>query len=177
MKIRYATIKDAEMLTELSYKTFFDAFHSHPKNAPEDIADYMEKAFDLKTISAELLEEDSIFLIAELEDEAVGYAKVMVGSIEDEINASRPIELNRLYAKQEFIGKGIGRKLLDECVRIAVENDCDVMWLGVWEYNLRAKRFYEKSGFYEVGRHFFQLGSDRQIDLLMQKDLHCKNGF
>ena len=60
---------------------------------------------------------------------------------------------------------------MDECFKIAQENKCDVMWLGVWEYNPRAIRFYEKHGFVEVGSHVFQLGKDPQIDLLMQKKL------
>jgi ribosomal protein S18 acetylase RimI-like enzyme len=171
IKIRQANSSDAEMLTELSYKTFYDAFHDYPQNSPEDMAAYMETAFCLETVSAELAEKDSIFLIAEVEDEAVGYAKIMLGSIEDGINAEKPCELNRLYAKQEFLGKGIGQKLMDECFKIAAQNDCNVMWLGVWEYNLRAKRFYEKLGFCEVGSHVFLLGSDPQIDLLMQKEI------
>ena len=171
MKIRYATIEDAEMLTELSYKTFYDAFHEHPQNAPEDLEDYMEKAFNLETISAELNEENSIFLVAEIENEAAGYAKVMLGSIEEGITAERPIELNRLYAKQEFLGKGVGQELMDKCFEIAEENDCDVMWLGVWEYNPRAQRFYEKNGFRFVGKHTFVLGSDPQTDLLMQRSI------
>jgi ribosomal protein S18 acetylase RimI-like enzyme len=171
IKIRRATAEDAEMLAELSWKTFYDAFHAHPKNAPEDLADYMEKAFNRETVRAELLEENSIFLIAEIETETAGYAKVMVGNIEDGISAEKPCELNRLYSHQKFLGKGIGARLMNECFRIARENDCDVMWLGVWEFNPRAQAFYKKYGFREVGRHIFQLGSDPQIDLLMQKDL------
>lgn len=170
-RIRKANLDDADMLTELACKTFYDAFHAYPQNAPEDMAAYMEEAFSLETISTELNEQDSIFLIAEIEDQAVGYAKIMFGSFEDEINAEKPIELNRLYAKQEFLGKGVGQKLMDECFKIAQENNCDAMWLGVWEYNLRAKRFYEKLGFHEVGSHVFHLGSDPQIDLLMQKEI------
>jgi RimJ/RimL family protein N-acetyltransferase len=45
------------------------------------------------------------------------------------------------------------------------------MWLGVWEYNPRAQRFYEKNGFRPVGQHVFQLGSDPQTDLLKQREL------
>jgi ribosomal protein S18 acetylase RimI-like enzyme len=45
------------------------------------------------------------------------------------------------------------------------------MWLGVWEYNPRAQRFYEKNGFRIVGKHVFQLGTDPQTDLLMQKEV------
>jgi diamine N-acetyltransferase len=171
IKIRQAVIEDAEMLAELSYKTFWDAFHAHPKNAPEDLADYMQKAFNLETIRKELAQAHSIFLVAEIENEPVGYAKIMLGSIEDGITAENPVELNRLYSKQEFLGKGIGARLMEECFRIAKENDCDVMWLGVWEFNPRAQAFYRKYGFREVGKHVFQLGSDAQTDLLMQKEI------
>ncbi|HSK73603.1 MAG TPA: GNAT family N-acetyltransferase [Pyrinomonadaceae bacterium] len=171
IKIRQANLEDAEKLTDLAYKTFWDAFHDHPKNAPEDLADYMRKAFNLEQTRRELAEENSIFLIAEIENEPVGYAKVMIGTREPEITGENPIELNRLYSKQEFLGKGIGARLMEECFRIAQKFNCDVMWLGVWEFNPRAQAFYRKYGFREVGKHVFQLGSDAQIDLLMQKDL------
>lgn len=171
IKIRQASIEDAEMLTDLSYETFWDAFHAHPKNAPDDLADYMQKAFNLEQIRRELLEENSIFLIAEIAGEPAGYAKLKIDSIEDGISAAKPIELMRLYSKQEFLGKGVGARLMDECFEIARQNDCDAMWLGVWEYNPRAQRFYEKYGFRKVGKHVFQLGSDPQIDLLMQKEI------
>lgn len=169
--IRRSNLNDVEMLAELCHKTFWDAFHEHPENAPEDMADYMEKAFSIETLRGELAEENSIFLIAEIEDEPAGYAKIMLGNSEDGISAERPIELNRLYAHQKFLGKGVGQKLMEECFKIARENDCDVMWLGVWEYNPRAQAFYRKYGFYEVGKHIFQLGSDAQTDLLMQKHI------
>jgi ribosomal protein S18 acetylase RimI-like enzyme len=171
VKIRRAEIEDAEMLADLSYKTFWDAFHEHPENAPEDMAAYMEKAFSVETLRAELKDEKVIFLIAEFENESAGYAKITLGAIEDKIIAENPIELNRLYSHQKFLGKGIGQKLMDECFRVAKENDCDVMWLGVWEFNPRAQAFYKRYGFREVGKHIFQLGSDPQTDLLMQRDL------
>ena len=171
VKIRRAEIEDAERLADLSYKTFWDAFHEHPENAPEDMAAYMEKAFSNEAIRTELSDENVIFIIAEFETELAGYAKITLGAIEDGIVAEKPIELNRLYSHQKFLGKGIGQKLMEECFRIARENDCDAMWLGVWEFNPRAQAFYKKYGFREVGKHIFQLGSDPQTDLLMQKDL------
>lgn len=171
VKIRRAEIEDAEMLADLSCKTFWDAFHEHPENAPEDMAAYMKKAFSNETLRAELNDENVIFIIAEFEDELAGYAKITLGATEDGIVAEKPIELNRLYSHQKFLGKGIGQKLMDECFLIAAENGCDAMWLGVWEFNPRAQAFYKKYGFREVGKHIFQLGSDAQTDLLMQKDL------
>ncbi|MEO6589289.1 MAG: GNAT family N-acetyltransferase [Pyrinomonadaceae bacterium] len=175
IKIRRAVMEDAVMLAELCYKTFWDAFHEHPENAPEDMADYMEKAFNVETLHAELAEENSIFLIAEIDNKAAGYAKITLGAIEDGITAQKPIELNRLYSHQKFLGKGVGAKLMGECFRIGRENNCDVMWLGVWEFNPRAQAFYKKYGFCEVGKHIFQLGNDPQTDLLMQVKVEKAN--
>jgi ribosomal protein S18 acetylase RimI-like enzyme len=171
IKIRNATIEDAVMLAELSYQTFWDAFHEHPANSPDDMADYMKKAFSVEQIRRELADEKAIFLIAEIDDSLAGYAKLRLENLEEPIKAEKPIELCRLYSTTEFIGKGVGQSLMDECFEIAKQNDCDVMWLGVWEFNPRAQRFYEKQGFYTVGKHIFQLGSDPQTDLLMQKEV------
>lgn len=169
--IRQATVEDARLLTDLAYTTFWDAFAHHPKNAPDDLNHYMRQAFKPEQIAAELSDAKNIFLIAELEDEAAGYSKIIIDNIEPGIVAERPIELSRLYAHQKHLGQGIGQSLMDACFERARNEDRDVMWLGVWEYNPRAQRFYEKNGFRVVGKHTFQLGSDPQTDLLMQRYL------
>jgi len=171
INIRQATPDDAKLLTDLSYTTFWDAFAHHPKNAPDDLAHYMRQAFSLEQISVELADAKNIFLIAEIDYKAAGYAKIIFDNIEPGITATRPVELSRLYSHQEYIGKGVGQDLMNACFERAVKEDRDVMWLGVWEYNPRAQRFYEKNGFRVVGKHVFQLGSDSQTDLLMQKEL------
>jgi diamine N-acetyltransferase len=169
--VRQATLDDAKPLTHLSYTTFWDAFAHHPKNAPDDLAHYMRQAFSIEQIAAELADEKNVFLIAEIEDKPAGYAKLVIDNIEPGITAKRPVELARLYSHQEYIGKGVGQDLMDACFESAKNHDHDVMWLGVWEYNPRAQRFYEKNGFRVVGRHTFLLGSDPQTDLLMQREL------
>ena len=171
ISIRRASPDDAKLLTDLSYTTFWDAFAHHPKNAPDDLAHYMRQAFTIEQIAVELADNKMIFLIAELDGKPAGYAKLIVESIEDGITAKKPIELARLYSHQEYLGKGVGQNLMDACFDMAKSRDHDVMWLGVWEYNPRAQRFYEKNGFREVGKHTFQLGSDPQTDLLMQKEI------
>lgn len=171
IKIRKATPADAKPLTDLAYTTFWDAFAHHPKNAPEDLNHYMRQAFNLEQIAAELTDDNSIFLIAEIDGKPAGYAKLIVESTEDGITATRPIELSRLYSHQEYLGKGVGQNLMDACFEHAKTHGHDIMWLGVWEYNPRAQAFYTKNGFRQVGKHTFQLGSDPQTDLLMQREL------
>ena len=169
--IRYALLEDARLLTDLAYTTFWDAFANHPRNAPDDLAHYMRQAFNIEQIRFELSEPNTIFLIGEIDGKPAGYAKLIAGSIEPGIIAERPIELSRLYSHQQYLGKGVGQNLMDACFEGARDDGHDVMWLGVWEYNPRARRFYEKNDFRLVGRHTFLLGSDRQTDLLMQRDL------
>jgi GNAT superfamily N-acetyltransferase len=171
IEIRQGAPDDAKLLTDLSYTTFWDAFAHHPKNAPDDLAHYMRQAFSMEQITVELADPKSIFLIAALDEKPAGYAKLIVDHIEPGITATRPVELNRLYSHQEYLGKGVGQNLMDACFDRARNDSRDVMWLGVWEYNPRAQRFYEKNGFRVVGKHTFQLGSDPQTDLLMQMEL------
>ena len=171
ISIRPATLEDAGPLTNLSYTTFWDAFAHHPKNAPEDLSHYMRQAFNLDQIASELADPNSIFLIATIDEKPAGYAKLIMNSIEQGITATRPVELSRLYSQQEFLGRGVGQNLMDACFERGKDEGCDIMWLGVWEYNPRAQRFYEKNGFNVVGKHTFQLGADPQTDLLMQRQL------
>lgn len=172
--VSQAVAEDATILTALAYKTFWDAFAHHPKNAPDDLAHYMRQAFSLEQIKVELADQKNLFLIAEIDGELAGYSKLIFDNIEPGVTAEKPVELSRLYSHQKFLGQGVGQALMDACFERAKDPGCDVMWLGVWEFNPRAQRFYEKNGFYEIGKHTFQLGSDSQTDFLMQKELMHK---
>jgi ribosomal protein S18 acetylase RimI-like enzyme len=171
LSIRQALQEDAKVLTDLAYTTFWDAFAHHPKNAPDDLNHYMRQAFNQEQITAELADGKNIFLIAEIDGEAAGYSKIIIDNIEPGITAERPVELSRLYSHQRHLGQGVGQSLMDACLKRALAENRDVMWLGVWEYNPRAQRFYEKNGFRVVGSHVFLLGKDPQTDLLMQREL------
>lgn len=169
--IRQAIIKDAEILAKIGWQSFNEAFAGHPKNRPEDMRAYMDEAFSVETISADLRDEKTVYLIAEFENEAAGYAKLKFDAREDCVTDKKPVELCRLYALDKFIGKGIGKSLMLEFLKIAEEKNCDVAWLGVWEYNYRAQEFYRKFGFEKCGEHIFQLGSDPQTDWILQRNL------
>ncbi|MBV9241917.1 MAG: GNAT family N-acetyltransferase [Acidobacteria bacterium] len=169
--LRKATRHDAVELTQVSFDTFWDAFAGHPMNAPHDLDEYMRRAFTVEQIGEELDDPRSILTIAEIDGEMAGYSKLIRDTIEPGITAIRPIELSRLYSHQRYLGKGVGKLLMERCFDDARAENRDVMWLGVWEYNPRAQAFYTKHGFRIVGKHVFQLGTDPQTDLLMQKEL------
>ena len=168
-QIRKATIEDAEVLAKVSWESFHSAFAEHPANHPDDLKSYMDEAFSLETIKKELLDNDSTFFVAEIENKVAGYAKLKQNSREEGVSGENPIELVRLYSLHEFIGKGIGKTLILKCLEFAKESGHDIIWLGVWELNYNAQKFYTKFGFEKCGEHIFQLGSDPQTDWLMER--------
>ncbi len=169
MHIRCATPHDAELLATLGRQAFIEAFADHPKNHPDDLAAYMLSAFDIDTLARELADIDVTFFVADVDGTAVGYAKLKRDVREVGVVGERPIELCRLYNLRAFIGRGIGSALLRACLDFAQAHGHDVIWLGVWEYNMRAQEFYARFGFAFCGAHVFMLGTDAQTDLLMQR--------
>ncbi len=169
--IRTANLTDADVLAKIGLQSFNEAFAGHPKNHPDDMKIYTDEAFSVESLRKELTDNDAIFFVAELENEIVGYAKLQQNSREDCVTGENPLELNRLYALDKYIGKGIGKALMLKCLEFAETNNHDTFWLGVWEFNFRAQKFYEKFGFEKCGEHVFQLGSDPQIDWIMQRQI------
>ena len=169
VKIRYANSDDASVLAEIAFKSFYDAFAHDERNKPEDMNVYMKEAFSVETITNDLADSTVVYFIAEIDSQAVGYAKLKTDSTEPCVTGENPIELCRIYALSEWIGHGIGAALMNECLEHAKEKGHDTMWLGVWEFNYLAQKFYFKYGFEKVGEHVFQLGEDAQTDWVLQK--------
>ncbi|HEY7544802.1 MAG TPA: GNAT family N-acetyltransferase [Blastocatellia bacterium] len=167
--IRRAMSTDAALLAELGARTFSDAFAAD--NAAEDMASYLAASFSPDRQAEELADPRATFLIAEIETTAVGYAQLKSGESPACVKGANPIELVRLYAAKEWIGRRVGEALMRACIAEAEQRGHQTMWLGVWERNERAQRFYRKWGFEVVGEHIFQLGSDSQTDWIMERAL------
>jgi ribosomal protein S18 acetylase RimI-like enzyme len=167
--IRRATMADAEMLTELAARTFYDAFAS--TNTPESMEAYMSKAFTLRQLSAELADPRATFLIAELEAIPVAFAKLYDGDVPDCVGSSAAIEIERFYVDRQFHGLGIAHTLMQACLDYAAQSGHRTIFLGVWEHNPRAIAFYRKYGFEIAGSHVFQMGDEAQNDFWMVREL------
>lgn len=167
--IRRGTLADAALLSELGARTFSDTFAAD--NTPEDLAAYVATSFNVAQQTAELKDPGSIFLIAEVNGEAAGYAKLHDGEPEKGVEGATPIELVRLYVSRDWLGRGVGEQLMRACLDEARKAGHETIWLGVWERNARAQAFYRKWNFRAVGEHMFQLGADLQRDILMERTL------
>src|SRR5581483_136007 len=167
--IRRATVADAAMLTRLGERTFLGAFTGIC--SPEDMQLYLDSAFTVAQLARELADPRAVFLVAAIESAPAGYAKLMAGSAPEWVTGADPIERERLYADQKWLGHGVGPALMQPCLDCASQAGHRSMFLGVWENNFRAQAFYRKWGFAKVGDHIFMMGADAQTDWWMERTL------
>lgn len=169
VSIRYATLKDAGLIADFSRQTFYETFASH--NTKENMDKFMNEQFSREVLMQEVGSPGNIFLLAHEQEEPVGYVRMRESINPPELCNSNVIEIARIYATSNSIGKGVGKALMQRCIDIALEMNKDVIWLGVWEHNQRAIDFYIKCGFEKFDTHTFLLGDDAQTDWIMKKNL------
>lgn len=58
--------------------------------------------------------------------------------------------------------------MYEKAITLSKEKNVKYVWLGVWEQNQRAIKFYQKNGFRVFDKHIFTLGEDKQTDILMK---------
>jgi diamine N-acetyltransferase len=164
-----AGVKDVQRLTQLSIRTFVDAFG--PDNRKEDMDKYVAEEMNEQKLAEELADVDNLFFIARDGEVLAGYIKLRAVKHPEALAAARPMEIERAYVLKEYQNKKVGATLIAYAEMIARQNRHDVLWLGVWEHNYKAIRFYERHGFRLFGAHKFVLGTDVQTDVLMKKEL------
>ena len=167
--ISIAEITDSAALTALGITTFVDTFAKD--NRKEDMDKYVAEEMNIGKITAELADTNNLFFMARYDGNLVGYAKIRSSKIPEELADTKPMELERIYVLKEFKGKKIGAALMNLCLTHAATNGFDTMWLGVWQHNHTAIKFYKQRGFEFFGSHHFRLGDDLQTDELMMKKL------
>ena len=166
MKIRKINIDDLETLRNLSIQTFKETFEE--VNTEEDMQKYLDENLSIEKLKTELENPNSEFYFAENNNEILGYLKLNFKDAQTEKLEENHFEIERIYVLKAFLGQKIGQILFDKAIEIGREKNLEYVWLGVWEENHRAIRFYEKNGFEIFGKHDFVLGEDVQTDLLMK---------
>lgn len=169
MTIRLAAGDDAVVLSDLARRTFYDTFA--PNNDANDMALYLAEAFTVDQQTRELADRDITTLLVEEGGQAIGYAQLKSDHVPDCVSGPDPLELSRFYIDGAWHGRGVARELMDRVRAEARARGGKTLWLGVWERNDRARAFYRKCGFVDVGEHIFLFGTDPQTDRVMVSTL------
>lgn len=169
VKIKKCHLEDLQILQQISTETFNETFRD--QNSHENMKAYLERAFNSKQLKTELSDNSSEFYFICFDEDLAGYLKVNVNDAQTEKIDGKSIEIERIYIRSEFQGKGLGKHLLNKVDEIAIKQNKKMIWLGVWEKNEHAIAFYKKMGFVQTGAHSFYMGDEEQIDFIMTKAL------
>jgi len=167
ISIRKVNADELATLREISIRTFIESFAD--VNSKENMDHYIAQSRSMDQIASEFANAESSFYFAISATKPVGYLKLNQGQAQLECKDENSLEIQQIYVDKAFQNLKIGQMLLDKTFEAAAELRCDFIWLGVWEHNPKAIRFYERNGFELFGKHQFSLGNDLQTDLLMKK--------
>src|SRR4030095_10869131 len=123
--IRFATEDDAELIADLSRKTFYESFAQD--NTRENMDKFMNEQFTKQKLIKEVSQPWHIFFLALMNDEPVGYVKMRDGTVPSDLINQSCIEIARIYSVQHAIGKGVGKRLMQTCHEIANQKNKKIL--------------------------------------------------
>ena len=168
--LKLISINDLKNLRSLSTVTFKQTFAA--QNTKENILLYLKKNLSSKKLKKEISNPNSKFYFVYEKNKIIGYLKLNFNeSQREKMYLHNGFEIERIYLTEEFQGKGLGEKILNKILNMGKEMGYNKLWLGVWENNFRAIKFYKKYGFKKFGQYNFKLGNDLQTDYLLEIDI------
>lgn len=155
---------DAATLDRIFDTSFCDTFaHLY---RPEDLDTFLS-SFGIGDWEEELADQAYAFRIAEADGEPVGYLKL--GPHKLPVDAGGPaMTLDQLYILKGYHGVGIAHGLMDWAIEEARSRGANQLFLTVYIDNHRARRFYDRYGFEDVGRYNFKVGNHVDEDIVMR---------
>ncbi|MFT3800997.1 MAG: GNAT family N-acetyltransferase [Burkholderiaceae bacterium] len=151
-------MKDADLLSVLATQVWL---HTYATNGVTgEMARYLLSEHSPARYLALLRERSACIIVAEGDGGVIGFAVVKFG-VQCSTGAKSAAELQTLYVQEHFIGRGIGKALLQASESRAREQSNSALWLTVNVENARAIAFYAHMGYSRIGTTHFILGGER----------------
>lgn len=170
-EIRRAKVTDRVTLKQLSITTFADTYGAY--NTTEDLENYYRETYNDDRLTAELSAVTTGYYLVYQDNQLAGYTKLNIDESQSEAKGSAYLEVERIYILPAFKRLGIGRYLIEFAETRARERELGKtrVWMGVWDQNNAAQKFYGRMAFRKTGEHVFKLGADEQRDFILEKKL------
>ena len=162
---RDAIPADGPALAAMARRSFTATFGTLYRQ--EDLATFLDQAFGANGLPTQLDDPAYRVRIALDGDAIAGFAKLGPVAFPGTWPTDA-IELHQLYVLDQYHGEGIGPALMDWTLGAARECGAGELILSVFIDNHRAKRFYARYGFAEIGRYAFMVGAHQDEDVLMR---------
>ena len=165
---RDAVPADAAAMTEVVNATFVETFA--PLYSEANLRRFLSERTD--AVHAQELA-DPAFTVRFAEDDGaiIGFAKLGPPALPFPPTRRVAIELRQLYVYRRHHGAGVARMLMDWVIMTARQRGAADLYLSVFTDNPRARAFYARYGFVEVGPYHYMVGDQADEDIICRLDL------
>jgi ribosomal protein S18 acetylase RimI-like enzyme len=174
LRIEKISVSEVEKFSDIATRAYFN----HYRHLWYDEGEwYAHKCFNIKQLSEELSDTKNKFFFAILDENLVGFLKLrpenqMIGQ------EGNGFEIERIYLTTEATGRGVGRKLMEFAIEMAMQQSKDYAWLKAMDSSQNAIRFYESLGFKICGTSlldFEQMKTEYLGMVAMRRNLRMTN--
>jgi len=158
LRIRRGQSQDASLLAVLAAQVWLHTYAT--EGITSDIANYVLSEFTPARFLSLMNDPACRLFVAEDGQNLVGLAVVKFGVSCPGGNSSTTA-LQTLYVQEHFVGRGVGKSLLQAVEAEAREQSNVPLWLMVNVENSRAIAFYGRRGYSKVGTAYFVVGEGR----------------
>jgi ribosomal protein S18 acetylase RimI-like enzyme len=168
--LRRAGGADAPAVRQLFHDSFTATFgHIYP---PHELADFLAEMSDARFRAACDADDHAVMLAEGPGGEPLGYCMLgpqeLSAYIPDLLEGRRWWVLRQLYLSEQGKGTGLADALTDWAIAEARARGMQDLYLTVWVENHRARRFYDRHGFVEVGKYPYVVGSTVDDDRILR---------
>ncbi len=172
-QIRRAVAADAAAIRDLFHRSFTATFaHLYP---PEELAEFLAGCTEERFLDECTSVEFAVFLGTDRAGRLLGYTTLgpydLDAHIADLLQGRRWWTLRQLYLDEAAKGTGLADALMAQAIAEARGRTMQDLYLTVWIGNHRARRFYERHGFTEVGKYPFAVGNTVDDDRILRLEL------
>jgi GNAT superfamily N-acetyltransferase len=159
-----------ERLLPVARRIFTDTFGR--LYDPEDFERFCDGVYRPDgTMSRDFSDPRVLWRVAIVQGEPIGYAKLTPLRAPVSQPRAGAMELQQIYVLSDWHGSGVAARLMEWGLAAARAQGAPDIYLTVFDHNERAKRFYVRYGFEEVGRCTFQLGEHIDDDRIWRARL------
>ena len=164
-----------DALRPVARAIFTDTFAGRYAAAP--FAEFCDATYGPDgAMAREFTRADVAWQVATGGGEPIGYAKLTPLRAPATDPAPDAAELQQLYVRADWHGTGVADRLMDWALAESERRGAPEIYLTVFDHNERAKRFYSRRGFSEVGRCTFTLGDRVDDDRIWRRPLVDRGG-
>lgn len=152
MELRSATTDDADAIRDVAGRSFRASYSLSPR----DIEDLVEDQLTDDALAERIEDGESVVLVAEDEDEIVGYV--------DGERTDDTAELRWLHVAPEDRGRGAGTELAERARSELADGDDSEVRLRVLSENSEGEAFADQLGFERVDQREVEFGGETYVE-------------